>query len=211
MWSSRFPIVSFTLFRALSSSCGPDTVITCNKSALDLQTLSNTSHSSAGWLSKTLLGEHDQHFKQCCWRKKSVNKSKLFLNCFTSNFFLHINQVRLLWQFPTLGRGELLLNSPNKQHHFIKKTTNPHWLGTPPNCLSPSAFTCAACSASPIQTQVPSSFTHSLHQARLLPGLRPHSLGLHSFSTLNRVCLQKPQALPKFHHCQITGLKPYLD
>lgn len=38
----------------------------------------------------------------------------------------------------------------------------------------------------PRQNQAPSSFRHSLQQARLLPALRPHS-----FPTLNRVCLQK--------------------
>lgn len=65
------------------------------------QTVSKTSHrSGGGWLSKTLLAEHNQlHIKQCFWKKKEVcEQIKAFLALFSSIFFfLPINQMRLSW------------------------------------------------------------------------------------------------------------------
>lgn len=100
MWSSRFPIVCFTLHSTQQLTWARTQlllVIVCST----YQTVSKTSHrSGGGWLSKTLLAEHNQlHIKQCFWKKKEVcEQIKAFLALFSSIFFfLPINQMRLSW------------------------------------------------------------------------------------------------------------------
>lgn len=164
----------FPLHSSQHSAAHTDKTVTpCTKVYSPYQILSNTSHSSVGWLSRAC----STTFQAILLKKEVCEQVKALLAWFSIKFFLTYKPSEaFVVIYNTVRRWTAAQFSEYVTSFNWKKKNEPPLIGDPSSLPSVLHLLLHALLCQ-YRNQVPSNFRHSLHHARLLPGLRSHSLG----------------------------------